>query len=156
MKQWARKVSALAGCGITPWLAAQAQAMALTPASSSPAAAAYTGQAGAAAPEALAVLLWLPLLLLVLLSTGTLLLLIWRQRAGERRQRRAMLRAQPATQLQPASGVTLPVALALSSASILVAPPAGDWPQAAPAANSAAVQRDAADAAPVLASAENR
>jgi hypothetical protein len=165
MKRWARKHPVHAGLCIIPWLAgfaAPAGALELAPATSSPAisAAGVTGQA-VGAPDALALLLWAPLLLMVLLSVATLALMIWRQNADTRGRRRMETRPRPAAPGEAASGAKLPAALALSSASILAAPSVGDWPRdwpqaARPGADSAALQRDAAETGPVLASAAKR
>ncbi len=107
MKRWARKHPVQAGLCIIPWLAAQAQALELTPATSSPAvaSAAATSHNTAGVPGDLAVMLWAPLLLIVLLSVFALALMIWRQNAEARRQRRAKLRLQAAAQ----GGPLLPV-----------------------------------------------
>jgi len=164
MKRWVRKHPVQAGLCITPWFAGfAAQALQLTPATSSPAvpAAVVAGQVASGAPGALAQLLWAPLLLIVLLSVGALALMIWRQNAQQRGRRRT---GEPrlAARSEASPGAVLPAALALSSATMLVAPSVGewprDWPQAprAPASDGAAAQRAAAEAPPILASAAKR
>lgn len=159
MKAWIRKHPVQAGLCSIPWLAAQAQALELTPATLAPAVPGGTtsGQAGTGAPDALALLLWAPLLLIVLLSVAALGLMIWRQNAQARRQRRSRLRLQTAARGGAPAGVALPAVLALSSASMLVAPPVGDSQAThAPAPDRAAVQREAAEAGPILAAAAKR